>query len=369
MKVSVAMITYNHEKYIVQAIESVLMQRVNFDYELVIGEDCSTDKTRDIVLGFGEKHPDRIRVLLSEKNMGGGRNLVRTLRACRGEYVAVLEGDDFWTSPDKLQKQVDFLESHPECAICFHNAVVINDSGSQELRNYCSSTQKEISTLEDLLKADFIPTCSVMFRNGLFSEFPDWFYKLPMGDWPTHVFNAQHGDIGYINEIMAAYRVHSTGVWSRLGYAGTLQAEIRFYQPINAYLNYQYDNLIQSMLSDRWGRLATELVEQGFQLGLDRVNVNHIMRIFENWPAAIPYTNEWKAQVLSQIYERLFFASYNAHHPAEARYCLLQLIQYKPSCLRNRGVWSIGIEAFLGQRMAHWLRCGARRVFLHGQNL
>ena len=126
MKVSVLTITYNHEKYIAQAIESVLIQEVNFDYELVIGEDCSTDKTREIVIDYQRKYPHKIRLLLNEKNLGMHRNFAQTYHACRGQYIAVLEGDDFWTSPHKLQKQVDFLDNNPDFAICFHNMQVIN---------------------------------------------------------------------------------------------------------------------------------------------------------------------------------------------------------------------------------------------------
>ncbi|MDQ3815609.1 MAG: glycosyltransferase family 2 protein, partial [Armatimonadota bacterium] len=124
MKVSIVMVTYNHEKYIAQAVESVLMQETNFDYELIIGEDCSQDKTRAIVMDFQRRFPERIRLLLPEKNLGGSgkTNFLQTLAAAQGQYVALLEGDDYWTSPHKLQKQVDFLDSHPECAICFHKS-------------------------------------------------------------------------------------------------------------------------------------------------------------------------------------------------------------------------------------------------------
>src|SRR5687768_16687744 len=113
MKVSVAMITYNHEAFVAQAIESVLMQKTDFDFELVIGEDCSTDKTREIVNGYKSKYGERIRVLLPAKNLGINRNLKQTLLACQGRYIALLEGDDYWTSSLKLQKQVNFLDTHP----------------------------------------------------------------------------------------------------------------------------------------------------------------------------------------------------------------------------------------------------------------
>src|ERR1700676_449892 len=117
MKLSVMMITYNHERYIAQAIESILAQKVNFDYELVIGEDCSTDGTRAVILDFHRRYPSRIVPLLRERNLGGPRNFLGTLAACRGKYLALLEGDDYWICTDKLQRQVDFLEANPAWAI------------------------------------------------------------------------------------------------------------------------------------------------------------------------------------------------------------------------------------------------------------
>src|SRR3712207_1086613 len=102
MKVSVLMLAYNHEKFIAQALDSALMQQVNFDYEIVIGEDCSTDNTRDILIRYQKEYPHRIRLLLPEKNLGMHDNLIQTFKACRGDYIAFLEGDDYWTSPNKL---------------------------------------------------------------------------------------------------------------------------------------------------------------------------------------------------------------------------------------------------------------------------
>ncbi len=118
-KVSVLMITYNHEQYIEQAVRSVMMQETDFDYELVIGEDCSTDRTREIVLRLKEEFPDKIRLLLPEKNLGMIPNFVATYEACRGEYIALCEGDDYWTHPKKLQIQVDYMKGS-ECRMCFH---------------------------------------------------------------------------------------------------------------------------------------------------------------------------------------------------------------------------------------------------------
>ena len=119
-KVSVVMLTYNHEKFIAQAIESVLIQRTNFPIELVVGEDCSTDGTREIVRRYAAARPDIIRLVFHEKNVGAYENGQDVLAACQGEYIALLEGDDYWTSPDKLQRQADYLDAQPACALCFH---------------------------------------------------------------------------------------------------------------------------------------------------------------------------------------------------------------------------------------------------------
>ena len=222
MKLSVSITTYNHDKYIAQALESVLIQRTKFDYEMIIGEDGSKDNTRKIVQDYQNRFPDKIRLFLNErKNViyidgipTGSWNLVNNLKHAKGEYIALLDGDDYWTNPYKLQKQVDFLDNHPECAICFHNVTVFHEEGEHEPFNHFSDNRKEIFTLKDLLRGNFIHTSSVMFRRGLFGEFPQWYYKCKMGDWPLHILNAQYGDIGYINQVMAAYRVHSMGVWS-----------------------------------------------------------------------------------------------------------------------------------------------------------
>src|SRR5271157_2282730 len=111
--VSVFMITYNHEKFVGQAIESIVTQKVNFDFELIIGEDCSTDNTLDICNKYAKQYPDIIKLFPSEKNYGMMGNTVRVLYACTGKYIAMCEGDDYWCDPYKLQKQIDFLEANP----------------------------------------------------------------------------------------------------------------------------------------------------------------------------------------------------------------------------------------------------------------
>src|SRR6185503_11024678 len=137
-KVSVLITTYNQEHLITQTVDSVLMQVTDFNYEIVIGEDASTDRTREVVVELARQHPEKIRVLLRdpevanrERHLFGKMNFLQALQSCRGEYVAILDGDDYFTSPHKLQKQVDFLDARNDCVICFHNVKAVYEDGSE----------------------------------------------------------------------------------------------------------------------------------------------------------------------------------------------------------------------------------------------
>ena len=265
-KVSVCTITYNQERFIAQAIESVMTQETDFDWEMVIGEDCSTDRTREICLAYRDKYPDKIRLLLPEKNLGraGKFNFVQTFYACQGQYVALLEGDDFWTSPHKLQKQVDFLDSHPDYAICFARALARADDGGCDAF-FIPPPQLEKGTyaIDDLLRGNFIAACSVMFRNHLFKVFPDWFFALSVGDWPLHIMNAQHGKIGYIPELMANYRIHSASFHSMMPYHKRLALQLGVYNAMQGYLEDKYQALVTEGLALTHRYLSAEHIRLG----------------------------------------------------------------------------------------------------------
>ncbi len=239
------MITYNHEQFITQAVESALKQQVNFDYEIVVGEDCSTDSTRAILQALQAAHPTRLRLVLPTHNLGPHRNFVNVLQACQGQYVALLEGDDYWIDPHKLQKQVDFLEAHPQCAMSCHDGwMLVQEGGEAVLRPY-PVNRKPFMTLQDLLSGNNIVTGSVVFRRGLFSTLPALFYDLHMADWTLHVLNARHGQIAYLDEKMSVYRVHGAGIWSSASQLQQLHERLRFYKAINPYLNFEYNRVIR----------------------------------------------------------------------------------------------------------------------------
>lgn len=211
IKLSIAMITYNHEKFIAQAIESALMQKIDTQYEIVIGEDCSTDNTLAICEIFAKRYPNKIRLLHRETNLGMMNNFVATLNTCRGEYIALLEGDDYWTVEDKLACQVEFLDNHKDYSICSHNVnLAIDDQVSNdEWLGVAAQTER---TIEDLLSnGSGGATCSLVFRKDALLPVPDWYPKQKGGDWSLQVLCASKGRMRYLPSSMGVYRKHPHG--------------------------------------------------------------------------------------------------------------------------------------------------------------
>ncbi len=233
MKVSVALVTYNHEKFIKEAVESILKQEVEFDYEIVIGEDCSSDKTRGIVIDYKKKYPERIKLLLHKNNIGMNKNFTETVDACRGEYIAYLEGDDYWTSKNKLQKQVDLLESNIDYKFSYHLVKKIDQEKNQEIAIMPDFDLRGDLTINDLLIRNFIGTCSVVFRNGIIKNWPGWIYDLKMMDWPLYVLLLENGGkAGYADDIMGVYRIHNKSYHSQnsniINYINAIEALKKF---------------------------------------------------------------------------------------------------------------------------------------------
>jgi glycosyltransferase involved in cell wall biosynthesis len=255
MKISVAMITYNQEAFIAQAIDSVLAQKANFDYELVIGEDCSTDGTRSIVMGVHRHHPERVRPLLREQNIGALRNFTQTLEACRGQYVAFLEGDDYWMSPDKLQKQVDFLDKHPDRAMCCHRVRLLGKTNAAEADVFPSLPAGPYA-LEDLLKLNFVMTGSMVLRRDLVPQLPSWFFGMKMGDWPLWAMVARHGKIELLDDVMSAYRIHEGGIWSSLPWPTRVRETARMLRAVNEHFGRAYTITVNATIAPLYLDLA-----------------------------------------------------------------------------------------------------------------
>ncbi|UCD50360.1 MAG: glycosyltransferase [Phycisphaerales bacterium] len=256
MKASVLIVTYNQEAVIGQTVESVLTQVTDFDYEIVIAEDCSSDHTRAIVCEYRDRFPDRIRLLLREQNLGLMRNLPQSFLECRGQYVACLDGDDYWTSPHKLQSQVDFLDAHPDCSICFHNALMVWDDAAQPPVLHSPPGRRPTYTVDELLTHDFISTSAAVVRNHLVREFPSWFTSLPVPDWPFFVLHAMHGKIGYLDEDWSVYRQGEAGAYCRLAQEKRMEQNVNIIRVYRDALGPEWRSLLTNALHSRCLRLA-----------------------------------------------------------------------------------------------------------------
>lgn len=245
-KVSVAIITYNHKAYIQQAIESVVEQQVDFPIEVVIGEDCSTDGTRVIVQSLESQYPDKIRLLLHDRNVGAVRNFMMTVSACTGKYLAILEGDDYWIDTAKLQRQVDFLEENPQYAFCFTGSFSWNEAKGQVDGEIRPNIEKPDYELRDLLSREFFPSGSVMLRRELVPTFPDWFTNIG-ADFIAmfEILHAQHGRIGKIIEPMSVYRRHESGLWTGAKWSQQMRWNADSFGQIDEYFCFRYSRDIR----------------------------------------------------------------------------------------------------------------------------
>lgn len=217
-KVSVLMITYNHERFIRDAIASVFMQEVDFPIELVIGEDFSTDATLAYIRQLCLKSPIQVRLITSGRNVGMHANFRRVLGACHGDFISLLEGDDCWLYSRKLSEQVRILESHPELTLCFHRAQRVRPAASQGSggsEQTLEAVFPEIGSLnptfEDIADRVWIPTCSAVFRRRRFDGMPDWYFSVPWCDWSTFLLCADSGGVFGLPGVYARYVQHEGG--------------------------------------------------------------------------------------------------------------------------------------------------------------
>jgi glycosyltransferase involved in cell wall biosynthesis len=266
MDITVLVMTYNHERFIEQALDSALHQELSLEYEVLVSEDCSTDRTRSIVLEYGRRYPERIRLVLSERNLRSNEVVARGIRAARGRYIALLDGDDYWTSPRKLQTQARFLDQHPDCALVFHNAEVVDADGRREPQLWTPEHRRRRCTLDDLWQGNFIATASAMLRNGMLDEIPAWYADMfPITDWPLYILQAEHGWIGYLDEVMSVYRLHEGGWYSPMTEGEKQEATARFYRRMNANLGYRYDRTVRRAFARYFFEWAEEYAGRGDQ--------------------------------------------------------------------------------------------------------
>ena len=348
VKVSVAMITYNHERFIAQAIEGVLMQQTDFKVELVIGEDCSTDGTRAIVRRYAERYPEKIRLLLPERNLGGGANSLAVFEACRGQYIALCEGDDYWTAPCKLQTQVAFLDAHPQCAMCFHEAYDLWPDGRKT--EYVRSRQTEIKPfygLEDVVTRHFIPTASIMYHRDLVVPLRSVFLQITARDWMLHVMLAEKGALGFLDQNWSVRRVHPGGVMSMVAPESVAKHVMLNANLIDQYLRGRFAHVLRPVVT---GTLVTLCIEVACSASSPALAAVAIEQTIDQYAEVLELTPRERRMVAQEAHFRLVFRMRDRADTLSVRkFWFTTLGVGYRTALLNRGYWSIGLDALIGE--------------------
>jgi len=246
MKLSVSIITYNHQNYIEEAIESALKQQTNFDYEIVVSDDCSTDKTAEIVEKIAAT-TTKITFIKRTQNVGMVRNALETISMCKGEYIALLEGDDFWIDTYKLQKQVDLLDQYPEVVSCCTNGVSFVDRFYDKRQKFYDTKLKPpaLFDLDYLVNSNvFIHSNTRVFRKSVHpTVFPNGLFEASNWDWALSLIHAQKGSVAYIDDVTFAYRRHENALINFKNYKKTFKSGLVLLDGLNKYFDYKYDKV------------------------------------------------------------------------------------------------------------------------------
>ncbi len=265
------------------------------------------NSTRELVLELAKRYPQVIRTFLSPTNLGPNQNLAHLLKEAGGRYIALLEGDDFWTSPQKLKEQVEFLEQHPECTICFHRVERYLQAEDRVLGVWPDPDPPAITSIEDLLKLNYIHTCSVLYRNVV-ESIPEGYTELPIGDWPLHVLYAQKGSIGYLAETLSQYRIHSKSIFSPLTTLQKTEAVFKVREFMYPLLAGKHRKILGPVLLEYCCQLASMCLENQ-EKGKAR---DYLSRGFKYLPRAGLYNGGyWYMKLclqvfLPRVYDRLF---------------------------------------------------------------
>lgn len=250
--VSVCCITYNQQLYISEAIESFLRQKSTFPLEIIVHDDASTDKTARVIKQYAKKYPDVIIPILQKENQyskGIKALLTFVFPMAKGKYIAVCEGDDYWTDPYKLQKQIDYMERHPECSLCFHAAELVK--GKTKINKFIRTANKNklISSKKMFGYGSQSPMPTLLFRRKDIQKLPKWCFDAPIDDIPLKLYLSQKGTIFYINEIMAVRRIGVPNSWTNRMKNNALRKSlypkmIRMLEGFNRYSKYRYSKEI-----------------------------------------------------------------------------------------------------------------------------
>lgn len=266
--VSVLVTSYNHERYLGKALESVFQQEFTGPFEVIVCDDGSSDGTRKVIEEFAKRHPDRLRFALREKNGGdkGLANFLTGLQMCTGEYIAMLDGDDYWIDPQKLMRQVEYLKANPTHAMCFHNCRVEYDDPSTESWETKRFLARQSLTTEDFLTHAMGQTSTMMIRRDVAEKLresvrflDDWL----LSDWFTAIVASRIGPVGYMDPVMSVFRQHRQSGFTSLGRATQWAEFVYGYEAVGKMLGPAYEESIQRAICVRSYTAASEYEKAG----------------------------------------------------------------------------------------------------------
>lgn len=283
--VTVVITAYNHEKYIEDAILGVLNQKTEYNYELIVHDDASTDNTVNIIKEYEKKYPRKIQSILQKENLFSKGLLGQVVWSSdiKGKYLAICDGDDYWVDEQKLQKQISYLESHPECSMCFHNAIAYN-CVTGEKRTLNTFPEDGVYGQEDQILAglgsNFPASASYVMRTKLYKEMPDFFVKTQAIDYTIRQYMACMGSVYYFHAPMSVYRVMSSHSYmketakSRSFYNSYTLEMLKFFEKFKEFTNGKFNKIMNCKIdSDYYGFCSSieenEGIEKAAENGLD----------------------------------------------------------------------------------------------------
>lgn len=245
MLVSIILITYNQEKYVQQAVESILMQRIEGEVEVIIADDCSSDSTLEVIKSFEQKSPFKFKYLSAQNNLGHPQNYKRAIQACAGEYIAILEGDDYWTDPCRVQKHVDFLDLHRESVMSMNRMILFEESlHKYSPQDWYLNESFEYISGQRLALGNCLGNLSAcVIRKSILDKISDTIFELDVDDWLLGMALSKHGLVAKLKDIMSVYRIHDNGQWSGKTEAEVVERLLSRIEKYNVFLDgvYQYE--------------------------------------------------------------------------------------------------------------------------------
>lgn len=313
--VSIDCITFNHEDYIREALDSFLAQKTTFNYEILIHDDASTDKTADIIKKYQRKYPDIIKPILQKENQYSKGVKVASINAQRaeGKYIAICEGDDYWNDIYKLQKQVDFMEEHPETSLFVHNGYEYSEKQKKNIRTVLSTEiDNRFYSVEQILVGGgaLFPTNSMLYRKEFVKNLPAFYFNAPIGDYPMTIYLGIQGDVYYSKDIMSSYRVENPQSWAGRQFVRdeNYQARrishkekiLKMFEGIDEYTNGRYKETIEKL------KLKTQfsiLIYEKKYKSIKSKEYTEFYKLLSRKDKVVLFLEEYFPSIISKYYE------------------------------------------------------------------